>query len=250
MRMHDRLRRYTTPIVVGCAVAVAPTLAVGLDSKTTPGVTPEPAQHEANENSKADDKADRMEAQELIDQATAVVERMSSDPDVAALLRDSKGVYIVPDFTRAALGVGGEGGDGVMLTHGNGGWSGPAFYDVGGLTVGLEAGISNGEIAFILMSDKAVQNFREKNKFSLSADAGYDILNYSANAGTSWGKGDVVTWSDTEGLFAGAGLGVADIHWNADRNSKVYGAGVTPDATLTGAMKAEQAAQLRGALPG
>lgn len=250
MRMHESLRRYTAPIVVGCAIAVAPTLAVGLDSKGTPGVTPEPTQHEANENSKAGDEADRMETRGLIDRATAVVERMRSDPKVAELLRSARGVYIVPDFTRAALGVGGEGGDGVMLSHAGGDWTGPAFYDVGGLTVGLEAGISNGEVAFILMSDKAVRNFRERNKFSLSADAGYDILNYSANVGTSWGKGDIVTWSDTDGLFAGAGVGVADVHWNADRNRKYYGPEITPEAVLAGTAKAGHGGPLRNALPG
>ena len=250
MRMHDSLRRCTTPILVGCAIAVAPTLAVGLDNEPTPGVTPTTTQKEANENSAAAEQSERMESRKLIEKATDVVQRMRSDPKVAELLRSAKGVYIVPDFTRAALGVGGEGGDGVMLSHTGSGWTGPTFYDVGGLTVGLEAGISSGEVAFILMSDKAVENFRQQNKFSLSADAGFDILTYSANAGTSWGTGDVVTWTDTDGLFAGAGVGVADVRWNADRNGRYYGPDVTPDAALTGTLKAEQGAQLRTALPG
>ena len=111
MRMYDSLRRCTTPILVGCAIAVAPTLAVGLDNEPTPGVTPTTTQKEANENSAAAEQSERMESRKLIEKATDVVQRMRSDPKVAELLRSAKGVYIVPDFTRAALGVGGEGGD-------------------------------------------------------------------------------------------------------------------------------------------
>lgn len=250
MRMHDNLRRYTTPLLVGCAIAAAPSLALALDTKATPGVTPTPTQVDQNQNSAASDKADRVEARTVVSDATEVVNRMQADPKVAAILRDAKGIYIVPDFTRAALVVGGEGGDGVMLSHTAQGWTGPAFYDVGGLTAGIEAGISNGEVAFILMSDKAVKNFRQQDKFSLNADAGFNILTYSGNAATTWGTGDIVIWSDTAGLFAGAGVGVADVHWNADRNARYYGADVTPDAALTGTMKAEGGGELRGALAG
>lgn len=250
MRMHDSLRRFTTPILVGCAIGIAPTLAVGLDKTSEPGVTPSPTKVEANENSSASVRADQMESRKLIEQATDVVRRMQADPKVAGLLRRAKGVYIVPEFTRAALGIGGEGGDGVMLSHDGGAWTGPAFYEVGGLTAGLQAGLSSGEVAFILMSDKAVENFSQQNKFSLDADAGYSVLTYSAKVEKSWGKGDVVTWSDTKGLFAGAAVGVSDVRWDADLNSRLYGAEVTPRAVLADRVEAEYGGNLRAALSG
>ncbi len=55
-------------------------------------------------------------------------------------------------------------------------------------------------MAFILMSDDAVNAFKSGNKITLDADAGFTIVNWSADAEASWGKADVVTWSDTEGL--------------------------------------------------
>ncbi|MBI1188675.1 MAG: hypothetical protein GC206_15305 [Alphaproteobacteria bacterium] len=250
MRMHDSLRQYAAPLLVGCAIATAPTLAVGLDNEPTPGVTPTPTENETNPNTPDAAEADRTAAQELVDEAVTVVNAMQSDPEVAALMRRAEGIYIVPDFGRAALGIGGEGGAGVMLSHQDGTWTGPAFYDVGGVTAGLEAGISGGRVAFLLMSDQAVQNFKQKDSFSLSADAGFTILNYSANAGTSWGKGDVVTWSDTQGVFAGAGVGVSDVKWNAGRNAQYYGSNVMPNSVLAGNVRTERGGHLKDALAG
>lgn len=250
MPMHDSLHRYATPLLVACAIATAPTLAVGIENEPTPGVTPTPTEQEANPNTADSADADRMATHGLVDEATTTVATMRSDPRVAEIMRDAKGIYIVPDFGRAALGIGGEGGAGVMLSHENGRWTGPAFYDVGGLTVGLEAGVSAGPVAFILMSDQAVANFKQRNSFSLSADAGFTVLNYSANAGTSWGKGDVITWSDTEGVFAGAGVGVSDVRWNADRNAQYYGTDVMPQSVLAGKMRTGDAERLKRALSG
>ncbi|MEQ8393559.1 lipid-binding SYLF domain-containing protein [Thalassobaculum sp.] len=250
MQLHNSVCRCAAAWLVGCTLAAAPTLAVGLDNEPTPGVTPTPTEQEANQNTPTAMKADQVAVSDLIDEATDMVEAMRSDPEVAKLLRDAKGVYLVPDYGRVALGIGGEGGSGVMAAHEDGSWTGPGFYDVGGLTAGLEAGVSGGRIAFILMTDRAVDNFKQRNSFSLSVDAGIKVLNYTANAGTSWGKGDVVTWADTQGIFAGAGVGVSDVRWNADHNRQFYGTEVTPASALVGNMSADDAGPLLKALPG
>jgi lipid-binding SYLF domain-containing protein len=128
-------------------------------------------------------------------------------------------VFIVPDYGRAALGVGGAAGQGVLVANNDGRWSSPAFYNIGAINIGLQAGAEAGSIAFLVMSDDAMQNFEEENNFSLDADAGLTIVDYSKRAQANLGKGaDVVVWSDTKGLLGELAISVADIMWDNEAN--------------------------------
>ncbi|MEQ9528777.1 MAG: lipid-binding SYLF domain-containing protein, partial [Parvibaculaceae bacterium] len=146
--------------------------------------------------------------------------------------------------------VGGEGGAGVVLVKQDGEWSDPAFYNFGGVSLGAQAGGEAGAMAFILMSDDAVNAFKSGNKITLDADAGFTIVNWSADAEASWGKADVVTWSDTEGLFGGASVGVTDINWDDDSNKSLYGANADMAAVINGEADTDDADELKAALPG
>lgn len=193
--------------------------------------------------------ANRNDAQKLLDKATAEVNKMSADPTLKQLLAKAKGVYLVPDFGRGALVVGGRGGAGVVLAKKNGTWTDPAFYDMGGVSVGAQAGGSGGAIAFLLMSQGAVDAFKSGNKFSLNAGAGLSIVDYSANAQASWGKGDIIMWSDTKGAYAGAAISVTDVNWADGNNKAYYGRKVDPSKILAGVVTTPDAAKLKSALP-
>lgn len=164
------------------------------------------------------------DARDTLQEAMKVVQKLRADKDLAPKLAQARGVFIVPNFARAAAGVGIKGGEGVLLSRNNGQWSNPAFYNTGSLSVGPQVGASGGQVAFLLMTDKAAKVFDETNNFSLNANAGLSIVNYSARAQASAGKGeDVIAWSDTEGLFAGANIGINDIVADNDENHAFYG---------------------------
>ena len=173
------------------------------------------------------DNGDRQDARSLVKEATSVVRQMKSDQKMARLLSKAKGVYIVPDFGRAGLIAGAKGGAGLMMAKTPTGWTDPAFYDFGGISIGAQVGASGGSVAFVLMSKDAVDAFKSGNKFSLNGNAGLSIINYSAGSQGSWGKGDIVFWSDTEGAYAGATVGVSDLNWDDDNNRGYYGRKVT-----------------------
>jgi lipid-binding SYLF domain-containing protein/predicted outer membrane protein len=164
--------------------------------------------------------------QGLVNEAVGMVRKMQADPQVAELMKKAKGIYFVPDFGRGAVVVGVRGGSGLVTVKENGKWSDPAFYDLGGISVGPQVGASGGQVAFLLMSQGAVDVFKRGNKFSLNAGAGLSIVNYSANSQASWGKGDVVMWSDTAGAYVGATISVSDIDWAGDNNRQYYGQNV------------------------
>ncbi|MGA7613755.1 MAG: lipid-binding SYLF domain-containing protein [Thermoanaerobaculia bacterium] len=164
------------------------------------------------------------DAVQLVNDAQGVAQQMSADQNLVSLLKKAKGVYIVPHYGKGALVVGGQGGTGVMLANQNGQWSNPVFFDMGGISIGAQAGGEGGEIAMLLMTDKAVNAFKGENTFSLNADAGFTIVNYSAKAQGDLGKGDVIMWSSTSGAFAGAQVGATDINFDDNRNNSYYGA--------------------------
>lgn len=185
-----------------------------------------------------------------VSDALGVVRQLEAEPRMKQLLQQARGVLIVPWYGRAALGVGAHGGAGLLLLkRADGGWSGPAFYDLGGLTVGLQAGAEGGAIAMVLNNVKAVDEFMKKNNFSLSAEAGLTVVNWSRLAQGSAGTGDVVAWSGTKGLFGDAvAVGVNDIRFNQALTNAYYGRTLSPRDIADGSVSNPQAQPLQQAL--
>lgn len=181
---------------------------------------------------------------EQIRNATQVVKQMESDPQVQKLLQQAKGVFIVPQYGRGGLGIGARGGEGVFLANNGGKWSNPVFYNIGGVSLGAQAGAEVGAIAMMLMNDKAVRNFTQERNFSLTADAGLTIVNYTAKTRSAAGKGDVVVWSDTAGAFANATVGVIDVNYDDDDNAAFYKSKIAAKDIVAGRVKSKEAAAL------
>ena len=109
---------------------------------------------------------DLRNAREEITEAVQVVQRMKRDPGLLALLERAKAVFILTDYGRAGFGIGAQGGEGVLVTRQGERFSNPVFYNLGGVSIGAQAGVAGGEVAMLLMTDRAVENFRSGRKFS------------------------------------------------------------------------------------
>jgi lipid-binding SYLF domain-containing protein len=181
--------------------------------------------------------------------AVSVVKRMESDPTMQRVMIDAKGIYIVPTYGRAALGVGGQGGAGVLLIRQGPDWSDPVFYNIGGISIGAQVGAEGGAVAFVLKNEKAVQRFTDKNNFSLTADAGITVVNWTKIAQGSTGEGDVIAWSGTKGLFGNvATIGVKDIRYNERMTSAYYGKTTSAMEVIDGKVKNPASDSLKQAL--
>jgi lipid-binding SYLF domain-containing protein len=174
---------------------------------------------------------------------------MSNETGMSTLLGRARGVFIVPTYGRAALGVGGAGGAGVLMARrADGTWGNPAFFDIGALSIGLQAGAEGGPIAFVLLNQKAVDSFRNRNNFSLSADAGLTVVNFARMAQGST-AGDVVVWSNNKGLFGNAAtVGVNDVRYNQRLTEAYYGKPMTAMQVLDSTEVNTQADALRKVL--
>ncbi|QGZ37960.1 lipid-binding SYLF domain-containing protein [Pseudoduganella flava] len=184
--------------------------------------------------------------------AVAVARKLEGEERMRTLLHDAKGVFIIPKYGRAALGVGGSGGAGVLLVHRpDGAWSDPVFYNTGGLSIGLQAGVQGGALALVLNNEKAVNEFLKKNNFSLNAKAGLTVVNWSKMAQGSAGAGDVLAWSDTKGLFGDVlTLEVNDIRFNQQLTNAYYGRTLSASDVVAGKTSNPQAEPLVQAVAG
>lgn len=190
------------------------------------------------------------DAQQLVTQATKVVDQIKSDSHFASLMAKAKGAFIIPSSGKGAFIVGGQGGDGVLVEHHNGTWSDPAFLSLGSISIGAQAGGEGGPVVMLLMTTKAVQSFTQSNNFSLNGNAGLTIVNYSAQGQAPVGKGDVIVWSNRSGAFAGASVSATDITSNTGQDQAYYGAqGKSTEAILNGRVHNSDAAKLIQALP-
>lgn len=182
----------------------------------------------------ADDKTEKMrDAKATITDAAEVIRKMKTDPEVLKQLEKVEGVFIIPDYARAGVIVGGYGGQGVLLTRQGTDWSDPVFYNLGGISGGAEIGAEVGEIAMLLTNEKAVDSFMTDNNFSLNADAGLTLVDFSERAKAASGKGDVIVWSNTRGAYADLAVSVENIAWDKEETKAYYNKEVTDPSVIT-----------------
>ncbi len=149
----------------------------------------------------ASDKSD------LLHDANTTINNLKHDPafgTARTMLQDAKAIYIVPKLVKGGFIFGAEGGDGVLLRRTGHGWSEPRFYGMGSASFGLQAGLEQAELVFIINSDRALAGIEHGN-FKLGAGAGITVVNLSSGAegATTAHGGDMVVWTSGSGAYAG-----------------------------------------------
>lgn len=192
-------------------------------------------------------------AQEIVRDATQTVHQLESHTRLDNLLKQSKGVFIMPNLVTGAFFVGGSGAQGVLLKHNaDGTWSDPAFLTISSVSIGPQGGGKAGSAAMILMTHKALNDFIQANNFSLNANAGLTVVNYSTQGQIAAGKSDVIIWSSQRGAFGGANVSVTDISQNTNQDREYYGKQVSANQILANKVASNNPAtrKLRTSLPG
>lgn len=193
---------------------------------------------------------DARDAQQRVDAAVHVVHEMKQDPHLASLLDRARGVYIIPRYGSGAFIVGGHGGVGVVLVKHDGRWSDPAFYNIGGASVGFQAGATGGSVAMLLMTDNAVRHFMDTDhRWTLSGGAGLTIAKYNGSQYARAGNlQDVIIWSNVRGLYGGLTAGVTHIAPDKHMDRAYYDQKTDSHEILTGQVSNHHANGLRDAL--
>jgi SH3 domain-containing YSC84-like protein 1 len=189
-------------------------------------------------------------AQDRVDDSAHLIQQMKQDSNLAQLLSEARGVFIIPHYGKAAFIVGGQGGGGVVLAKHDDQWTDPAFFNIGGGSVGWQAGASGGSIVMMLMTRRAVDQFeRSRGKWSLHAGVDLTVVRYSGDLTASTrGHNDIIVWTDTKGLYGGLTAGVTDITPDNRLDRDYYHDRVSPQMILTGNVTSHKANDLREAL--
>src|SRR5204863_6637295 len=109
----------------------------------------------------------------ILAHANATVTSLKTDPvfgNARATLRRAKAVLIVPRLVKGGFIFGAEGGDGVLLKRNGRSWSSPAFYSLASASFGLQIGLEQAELVFIVLTDRALKGI-ERSEFKLGAGA-------------------------------------------------------------------------------
>lgn len=176
-----------------------------------------------------------IQAQALVDRSRttlAVFKAKDEKPNqlFRAQLQDAQGVLIFPQVLKGAFVFGGEGGDGVLVARNpDGTWGYPAFYTIGGGSIGLQAGGQTSQIILVLRSRKAVEAVVDnQGKFGGDLQLTLGTLGAGLEASTTTNLGaDIVGFSQGAGLFGGVSLEGAAIARRTDLNHAYYGSDST-----------------------
>ncbi|MHB8303092.1 MAG: lipid-binding SYLF domain-containing protein [Acidobacteriaceae bacterium] len=181
----------------------------------------------ATNKAKIDDRLNR---------ATRVIQEIMATPDKAipnSILADATCVAVVPGFVKGAFVFGGEYGQGAVTCKTSHGWSAPAFIQLAGGSFGFQIGGQSTDLVLVAVNQRGMQDLL-KSKFKMggnvSASAG--PVGRDASAATNLTmKSELLTYSRSQGLFAGIDLSGTVVNQNTEDTRTFYGSNV-PFATI------------------
>ena len=153
------------------------------------------------------------------------------------LLDRAEAIAVFPGVLKGGFIVGGRGGSGVISRRVANGWSAPAFFDLGGGSVGLQIGVASTDYILLFMNERAVESLLS-DKFEIGGEgsAAAGPVGRSASASTDVKlNAQILSYSRSRGAFAGLELKGVVIKPDNEDNLQVYG--MTARDILTGANK-------------
>ncbi|HEX2311590.1 MAG TPA: lipid-binding SYLF domain-containing protein, partial [Vicinamibacterales bacterium] len=140
---------------------------------------------------------------------------------------------------------GGEYGRGVMSCRKGAGWSAPMLLALEKGSWGFQAGAESIDLVLVFMNKSGVEKLLN-NKVTLGADASAAAgpVGRTATAATdAQMKAQILSYSRTQGVFAGVSLSGGALRPDTDANKAVYGANAQTRDILFGDVKPPAYAQ-------
>jgi lipid-binding SYLF domain-containing protein len=171
--------------------------------------------------------------------STSEAKRLQSAAEVVRAVRDQpdKGisdkiwqraqcVVIIPSVKKAALGIGGEFGRGVMSCRNGDSWSAPLFMQLAKGSWGLQIGAAETDLVLLVMNREGAEKLLN-NKVSLGVGASVagGPVGRTADASTdAQMTAEILSYSRARGAFAGIDISGGALSPDKDANTDSYGA--------------------------
>jgi lipid-binding SYLF domain-containing protein len=182
------------------------------------------------------------EMQRIRDAAAVLKEiHAAPDKDIPRELWDrARCVIVVPSLKKAAFVIGGEYGKGLMSCRKGAEWTAPVFMEIGKGSWGLQIGAQSIDLVLLVMNDRGMEKLLQ-DKVSLGAEASIAAgpVGRDARAGTdAQMQAEILSYSRTQGLFAGINLSGGVLRPDNEDNRDLYGKPISPRDVLAGTMTA------------
>jgi lipid-binding SYLF domain-containing protein len=160
--------------------------------------------------------------------AAAVYSEIMGAPDSGIpkeLVEKAQAIAVFPGVLKAAFIFGGREGKGVISRRTAGGWTSPAFFNLGGGSFGAQIGADKTDYVLLIMDDKGLNGLLS-DKVQLGGDVGVAAgpVGREASAETDVElKAEILTYSRSRGVFAGVALDGTAITPDNNLNEAFYG---------------------------
>jgi len=170
------------------------------------------------------------EPSKRLNDAAVVFSEVMGAPDKGIpqeLLEHAHCIVIVPDLKTGAFIVGGKYGKGYLSCRSKvgPGWSAPGTVRIEGGSVGFQIGGSSTDLILLVMNERGADKLLS-SKFTLGAEGSVAAgpVGRTATAQTDLQMhADILSWSRSQGLFAGVALEGATLRQDLDDNANLYG---------------------------
>jgi len=165
-----------------------------------------------------------------LDAAATVFSEVMDAPDKSIpedLLEHAFCVVVVPDLKTAAFFFGAKYGKGYLSCRNKvgPGWSAPGTVRIEGGSVGFQIGGESTDLIMLVMNERGADKLLS-SKFTLGAEGSVAAgpVGRTATAQTdAQMHADILSWSRSQGLFAGLALEGATLRQDLDDNASIYG---------------------------
>ena len=165
-----------------------------------------------------------------LEEGVIVLEEILNAPDAAiprAILDRAVAVAVFPSTVKAGFFLGGQRGRGFIAGKDpdTGTWSAPAFMTLTGGSIGFQVGAQSADVILLIQNRRGLRRLLD-NQFKLGGDASVVVgpIGRSLEASTDLQlTAEILSYSRTRGVFAGAALGGATFRADRDANERFYG---------------------------
>ncbi len=166
------------------------------------------------------------------------INRIPENTIPPTLLRNAKGIAVIPSVVKVGLVIGGRYGKGVVsIRNANGSWSNPLFLSVSGGSIGWQIGAQSTDVILVFKSRKSIDSII-RGKFTLGADASIAAgpVGRMASAATDIQmNSEIYSYSRSRGLFAGITFDGARLKIEQTDNASYYrNKSLQPDQIIAG----------------
>ena len=144
-----------------------------------------------------------------------------------SVLSKAEGIAIFPGTVRGGFILGAERGRGIISVRDEKTrmWSAPAFLTITGGSVGLQIGVRATDLVLVIQNRRGLENLvRNEWKVGAGAAAAAGPVGRDAQAATDIQlRAEILSYSRSRGLFAGATLEGSTIRQDEDANGRFYG---------------------------